>query len=125
MFIVGLLGWWYGPGWRGYMSRTLDRLAATADFFSISLLLRTLFSPFRQISAGSVRGPLGVQLRAFFDRLISRLIGAMVRSALIVAGGVILAIQAIIGGIMGVGWLFVPALPLAGLIMMLIGWIAW
>ena len=125
MFIVGLLGWWYGPGWRGCMGRVVDRLAATADFFSISLLLRTLFSPFRQISAGSVRGPLGVQLRAFFDRLISRLIGAMVRSAMIIAGGVILTIQAIAGGLASVGWLFVPALPLVGLLLMLIGWMPW
>jgi hypothetical protein len=125
MFIVGLLGWWYGPGWHGCISRALGRLAATADFFSISLLLRTLFSPFRQISAGGVRGPLGVQLRAFFDRLISRLIGAMVRTGMIIAGCVVLTVQAIIGSLAGLGWLLLPVLPLVGLTLTLIGWMPW
>lgn len=125
MFIVGLFGWWYGPGWRGCVGRALERLATTADFFSISLLLRTLFSPFRQISAGSVRGPLGVQLRAFFDRLISRLIGAMVRTAMIIAGCVVLAVQVIFGSLVGVGWLLLPALPLVGLVLTLMGWMPW
>jgi hypothetical protein len=125
MFIVGLLGWWYGQGWRGCISRALGRLATTADFFSVSLLLRTLFSPFRQISAGGVRGPLGVQIRALFDRLVSRLIGAMVRSAMIIAGCVVLAVQAIFGGLVGLGWLLLPAVPLVGLALTFAGWMPW
>lgn len=125
MFIVGLLGWWYGPGWRGCMGRILERLAATADFFSVGLLFRTLFSPFRQISAGRVRGPLGVQLHAFFDRLVSRLIGAMVRAAMIVAGILVLLFQAIFGGVMILGWLLLPTAPLAGVLLASMGWMPW
>lgn len=98
---------------------------ATADFFSIDLLLATLFSPFRQISAGQVRGSLEVQLRAFFDRLISRLIGAMVRLALILAGSVSLAVTLIGGLVVGVAWVCTPALPFVGLILMVNGWLPW
>ncbi len=40
----------------------------TADFFSVGLLLKTLFNPFRQISAAPVGGDLSVQLSAFFGQ---------------------------------------------------------
>ena len=125
MFIVGLLGWWYGPGWQQAARRVIARLAGTADFFSIGLLLRTLFAPFRQISAGSVRGSLSVVLHAWLDKLISRLIGAMVRSAMIVTGVLILALQGLVGGLLIIGWLFVPLLPLVGGILAAIGWLPW
>lgn len=125
MFIVGLLGWWYGPGWQQSARRVTERLAATADFFSIGLLLRTLFSPFRQISAGAVRGSLSVVLHAWLDKLISRLIGAMVRSAMIVTGVLALAFHGIIGGVLIVGWLFVPLVPVAGVALALVGWLPW
>lgn len=98
---------------------------ATTDFFSIDLLLATLFSPFRQISAGHVRGSLEVQLHAFFDRLISRLIGAMVRTALIVAGSVSLALTLVVGLLVVVIWVCVPVVPLLGLVLMAAGWLPW
>lgn len=125
MFIVGLIGWWYGPGWRRSASRVAERLAATADFFSIGLLARTLFAPFRQISAGKVRGSLSVILHAWLDKLISRLIGAMVRSAMMVAGVIALAVHGAIGSLLIVGWLVVPVLPLVGVMLALKGWLPW
>ena len=125
MVIVGLLGWWYGPGWRRCAGRVAERLAATADFFSIGLLLRTLFAPFRQISAGRVRGSLSVILHAWFDRLLSRLIGAMVRTAMIVTGALALTVHGIVGIVMILGWLVVPALPLAGLLLAFMGAMPW
>lgn len=103
----------------------MERLAATADFFSVGLLLRTLFSPFRQISAGRVGGPLGMRLRAFFDKLISRFIGAMVRTAMIIAGGFVLAFQAIFGGLVAIGWLILPIIPLVGILLASGGWMPW
>ena len=89
MFIVGILSWWYGDGWRQRFAITRESILKTNDFFSITLLLKTLFTPFRQISAGKVRGPIGVQLQAFLDRLFSRLKGAFVRSIVIFIGVVV------------------------------------
>lgn len=125
MFIVGLLSWWYGAGWRERALGLREHLSATADYFSIDLLLRTLFSPFRQISAGGVRGPLGVQVRAFFDRLVSRVIGAMIRSTIIVIGAISLAVFTIIGAVLVVLWLVVPLLPIVGCILWITGWMPW
>lgn len=125
MFIVGLLGWWYGPGWQQATRRVAERLAATADFFSIGLLFRTLFSPFRQISAGRVRGSLSVILHAWLDKLISRLIGAMVRSAMIVTGVLALLFHGIVGAVLIIGWVFVPLVPVIGVVLGLVGWLPW
>lgn len=125
MFIVGLLGWWYGPGWQRSARRVTERLAATADFFSIGLLLRTLFSPFRQISAGRVRGSLSVVLHAWLDKLISRLIGAMVRSAMIIAGLLALLLHVVVGAVLIIVWAVAPLLPVAGVVAALTGWLPW
>lgn len=122
MFLVGILSWWYGDGWKYRASLIRERLARTLDFFSISLLLQTLFSPFRQISAGKIRGPIGMQLRAFFDRLISRLIGAMVRSFMIIAGSLIIALHIAWGIVVMICWAAIPLLPLAGILLFSIGW---
>ena len=123
MFIVGLLGWWYGAGWRERARIIGERLARTYDFFSLDLLLKTLFAPFRQISAGQVRGSLGVQFRAFFDRLLSRCIGAVVRTLMLIVGAVWTTVLAIAGLIEIVLWLFVPIFPIAGAVMFAIGWV--
>ena len=72
MFVVGVYFWWYNTGWKKLIERVRESLLNVYDYFSLGLLLKTLFAPWRQISAGRVRGPLSVQLRAFFDRQIGR-----------------------------------------------------
>jgi hypothetical protein len=125
MFIVGLLSWWYGAGWRQRFVLLKERLATTMDYFSIDLLAKTLFSPFRQISAGKVNGSLGVKMQAFFDRLVSRVIGAMVRSTIIVIGVGAIFLHSVIGLVVFVAWAFVPFLPLIGLLLFISGWVPW
>jgi hypothetical protein len=102
-----------------------ERLAATTDFFSIDLLLRTFFSPFRQISAGKVDGSLNVQLHAFFDRLISRAIGAMIRLFMIIVGLVAIISYAVIGFLLVILWAVVPLLPFIGIGLAVTGWMPW
>lgn len=122
MLLISLVQWWYGDGWRQRAKMVSARLDSTVDYFSIELLLKTLFSPFRQISAGKVDGPLGVKLRAFADRMISRVIGAMIRLVILVIGVITIFLQALIGIIILIGWAFVPALPIVGVVMMVVGW---
>jgi hypothetical protein len=102
-----------------------DKLAGIMDYFSIDLLARTLFSPFRQISAGKVRGPLAVQMQAFFDRLISRVIGGMVRSFMIIMGTVVIVLYGVIGSIVLLLWAFVPLFPFVGIALYVAGWMPW
>lgn len=125
MFIVGILSWWYGPGWRQRASRLSERLKASMDYFSIDLLLRTFFAPFRQIAAGKVNGPLGLQMRALLDRIISRVIGAMIRFVMIIVGSLAIGFHGVTGIIMLVCWAFVPTLPLVGIVLFIVGWVPW
>ena len=125
MFVMGILSWWYTSGWRSQFKAVQAHLSRTLDYFSIDLLLKTLFSPFRQISAGKVRGPLGVQVRAFFDNLISRCIGAMVRLTIIVVGSLWIGVSLLLYSALAVLWGAVPLLPFAGVYFAAIGWVPW
>lgn len=125
MFIVGMFTWWYSGGWLQCVLSVRDRLLSTYDYFSIDLLIKTLFAPFRQISAGKVRGPIGVQLRALFDQLISRVIGGVVRSAVIVIGSLTLCVVALLGAFRIIIWPLIPLLPIVGVVFAMTGWIPW
>lgn len=125
MFIVGMLAWWYSAGWKRCLLNVVDNLAGLYDYFSFELLIKTLFSPFRQISAGRVRGSLEVQFRAWLDRLISRVIGAFVRLIVIIVGTLTLVVASVIGLVRIVLWPIVPWLPIVGLTVALTGWVPW
>lgn len=125
MVIVGLLSWWYTIGWKQAAERITIRLAGVFDYFSINLLIKNLFAPFRQISAGQVDGPLPVILRAFVDRLLSRVIGACIRTIVMLIGIASLLLGVVWGVFYLVFWAVVPILPIVGLTMMLSGWIPW
>lgn len=125
MAIVGILGWWYGAGYKRALLLVRARLISLFDYFSIDLLLRTLFSPFRQISAGRVDGPLPVQLRAFGDRLVSRMVGGVVRTIVMIIGIIAILSTTLWGLLYLAFWAIVPLLPIIGLTLMLTGWIPW
>lgn len=125
MFIIGMLSWWYGAGWRQRVVILHERLAKTIDYFSIDLLAKTLFAPFRQISAGQVNGSLDVKMRAFFDRIISRMIGMLIRSFMILMGICAIVIHSVLGAVTVVMWAFIPLLPLVGVLFSISGWVPW
>lgn len=104
------------------MARVGHRIVAVLDSFSVGLLMRTLFSPFKQISAGAVQGPADVKMRAFGDRLFSRIFGAVIRSVFIMIGLVGAMLAALLGLVQITIWPLVPVLPLVGLALTLIGW---
>ncbi len=125
MVIVGMLSWWYTGGLSSTIQTVWRRLVSTFDYFSIDLLIKTLFAPYRQISAGSVDGPIGLQLRALVDQLLSRLIGATMRTIVMFIGTIALLIVVLISLVQVVLWLIVPLLPIVGLVLMLTGWVPW
>ena len=111
MLILALVSWWYGSGWLQMLVRIREHIERALDTFSLLQLLRTFFAPFRQISAGGVRGPLGVKFRAFVDRLISRFVGAFVRLIVICIGLVYLLLLGVASLLWLVVWPFIPLLP--------------
>lgn len=123
MMVVALLSWWYTTGWAQLASRVGQRMGAVLENFSVGLLLRTLFDPYRQIDAGQVRGGLDAQLRAWGNRTFSRLFGAVVRGLFVVVGSLGSVLIGLFGCLQLMVWPLVPVLPLIGLVMMLVGWL--
>jgi len=111
MLFVSFIRWWYGPGWRGTVRETRRRLGDLARNFSLGILLKTLFAPWKQLDAfsGQNRG-LDAKFRAWLDKSISRFIGFLVRSATLWAaffGLVFLLLSRM-------AWILIwPCLPLA------------
>lgn len=121
MFLVGIAQWWYGAGWRQCLAGVLRGMRQTSDFFSVGLLFRTLFNPFRQIDAGGVQGGLSVQLNAYFSRLFSRCFGAVLRSLVILCGGLVLGVRAGLSIVWLIVWALLPIAPVIGFIVSLMG----
>lgn len=122
MLIFGFLQWWYLRGWSIFVHGLLDKLRNLADFFSLGLLLRTLFYPFRQISAYSDdNASLPAQFRAFFDKLLSRIIGATVRIGILFAGLIAVVLEAVFGLVLTILWPFIPLAPVAAIILTILG----
>jgi hypothetical protein len=116
MLLADLFSWWYGAGWAHVWQHMTKRIAGTLEAFSVGLLLQTLFSPFRQISASKVTGSLDTEMRAWLDLQLSRLIGAMVRSVVIMAGLVATLALFIFTVVAMVVWPLVPIIPILTLV---------
>ena len=125
MFIVGMISWWYSVGWKRAAVDVWESIERLYDTFSLGLLLKTLFAPWRQISAGKVRGPIGVQLRAFFDRLVSRIIGGFIRIIALLIGVAALCLMLLIGLLRLAIWPLVPVTPAVMVVAAISGWVPW
>ena len=86
-------------------------------------LIRTLFKPFRQISASSssTQSALDIRFHMFIDRLISRIIGFFSRLILLISGTIIIVIGAILSLALIILWPIIPLTPVIGIALTLIG----
>lgn len=122
MLALALFSWWYTTAWKDLGRRIGKRIDSTLDFFSVSLLMRTLFDPFRQIAAGTVRGSVDVQFRAWADRTFSRFFGAFIRTLFIIVGLVSCAFVMFIGFLQLIIWPLIPLLPIISIAGLVMGW---
>ena len=122
MLMVGFLQWWYTRGWARFMEGFLNRLRGLTDFFSLGLLVKTFFSPFRQISAyGDDNASLQQQFAQFWDKMLSRIIGAVVRFMIIIGGIVTLFVVTTVGFVLTLAWPLMPLMPIAGVVLSIMG----
>lgn len=112
MLVASFFKWWYAAGLKKRIEIFFEQIGRTQDFFSIGLLAKTLFKPFKLIDSGTIKGSLEAKMRAFVDRSISRFIGAFMRIIVIFIGILTLFLQSIYGLIGLVLWLLMPILPI-------------
>lgn len=80
------------------------------NYFSIFLLLKTLFSPWHQYRWSYPRGlDIPLYLEVFFSNLISRVLGAILRTVIILVGLIFEIIILILGFLVFLGWFILPA----------------
>ncbi len=93
-------------------------LVFATNLFSLPLLLKTFFSPWRRYKW---RYPKGFDLGEFFSTLVSnifsRFMGALVRIFLIVAGILFQIFVVVAGAVVFVAWLLVPFIIMFGLML--------
>ncbi len=110
MFWVDLFGWWYGEGFKDLSSKFSSLFGSTSDFFSIGLLTKSLFQPFRQtLTTSNYKRNFWEKLG---DALVSRTVGFLVRFCLIVAGCFALMLEVICMGLTYLLWPILPVIPL-------------
>jgi hypothetical protein len=85
--------------------------------FSIRILLRTLFSPWRRIITYPGAG-LDAKMRAFGDNLVSRCIGFTIRSFVLFAAAIAFILLGLLALLELVVW---PLVPLAGVALIVKG----
>ncbi|MCL4427363.1 hypothetical protein M1534_03360 [Patescibacteria group bacterium] len=84
-------------------------LRALNNYFSISILLRTLFYPWhRDVSTYEKGTGISERLNAWANNLISRGIGAIARLVVVLIGAISMAAVFAVGIIVVIGWFFVP-----------------
>lgn len=110
MAIAYLLGWWYGRGWFWLLACIKDQFVAINENFSVSILIRTWFAPWKQIQS-----PASFQnfLQSAIDNLISRFIGATVRTGMLLTAFVLHSLLSVGGVVALIAWPLLPLLVIA------------
>ncbi len=104
--------WQYTIGWKWYWKRVWFNLKRLLHFFSLGILLKTIFSPWKRLIADDV--VVGFDIAKFFENLsfnlISSVIGAIVRLFLIIFCLATSVVYLIISVPFFIIWLIVPFL---------------
>lgn len=97
-------------GWKNFLLFNLD-------YFSVIPLLKTLFSPWKKYKVSYGKGfDVSRYLEAFFSNLIFRVLGAIMRSFLIIAGLFFEVLIILAGLVVFFGWLVLPVILIYGLV---------
>lgn len=120
--LPGFWQWLYSEGLGQTAAIYQSLVLLTYDFFSISILLRTLFAPWRRDEVAPTTPSIQLIFQAFWNNLIARFIGAIVRTIVIIFGSII-TIGVILGGALGLILvatfpISVPGLLIIGIILL-------
>lgn len=119
MFLSDILGWWYGAGFKDLIARFKTTFAGTVDFFSVDLLFKSLFQPFRQTLTESR------YKRTFWqklgDALVSRAVGFVARFFIILIGVLLMALELFVLGVLLALWPIIPFMPIILVVASLMG----
>lgn len=117
--MVVMLNWWFRAGFKNLIDYLKSSIRSAIELFSVTTLFKTLFSPFRQISAGMLPPgvPIKVQIKAAGDRFFSRFVGFFIRSGTILIAIFVILMQILFSFLVVFMWLILPLFPILGIIL--------
>jgi hypothetical protein len=120
MLALDFFTWWYDQGWRLLARNAQKRMAKTVRMFSVPILLRTLFAPWRRIVTYP-GASFDAHIRAFLDNLVSRAVGFTVRIFVLLAAVIGLAVVSVVVVVELIVWPLVPLATIAAIAKGLVG----
>ncbi len=115
MIALEMLTWWYRRGWAQVAKNAEQRFFKVSHLFSVPILIRTLFAPWRRIITYP-GASLDAKFRAMGDNMVSRVVGFSVRAMVLFTAGLMLLLTAVVGGLQLLIWPLIPALVVVCLI---------
>jgi hypothetical protein len=107
MILTSLIEWWYGKGWKSANEHAQKRIQGAYRMFSIPILLRTLFAPWKRIITPPGAG-IEAHIRASIDNMVSRLVGLVVRLTVLFVAMVMISASTIISILEVAIWPLIP-----------------
>lgn len=119
--LISWLGWQFVKVPKFLLEAWQNYIYFALDYFSLPILLKSFFAPWRKYRWNY---PRGFDLVEFFNTLvsnaISRVLGALVRVVLIVAGILFQIFVLLAGAAVFLFWILVPFIIVAGILWSLI-----
>lgn len=120
MIALEILTWWYRSGWAQVAKNAQQRFFKVSHLFSVPILVRTLFAPWRRIITYP-GASIEAKFRAMGDNLVSRVVGFTVRSFVLLSAGVMLVAVCVVAVLQLIIWPLIPPAIVISLIKGLTG----
>jgi hypothetical protein len=115
MLALDLFVWWYGEGWATAAKSIGKMLSGISHTFSVPILVRTLFAPWKRIVTYP-GASLEAKMHAASDNMVSRAIGFSVRFLVLLTAMVASILALVFGTFYFVAWPLIPPAILSLLI---------
>ncbi|MDO8482944.1 MAG: hypothetical protein Q7S86_03965 [bacterium] len=100
--------WHYTRAWPDMFRVIGNYLWFVSNFFSLELLARSLFSPWRRLAISGGKGKEDSFFGALAVNTLMRLVGFGIRAVTIIAGIIALIVTIVVGCLVAIVWLLFP-----------------
>lgn len=111
-FVVDFSLWYYSRAFYGIVSVWMNLMWFVTHFFSIPLLLKTLFAPWKRMTDSSHHAGLEDLLATIVMNIMTRIFGAIIRMCIILIGLFVLVLGVVALCVVVLSWAILPLLLL-------------